>query len=172
MRLYDGCIDYGDTVSNILDQDGVDDGFLEYYWSDPRQTDDLVVDDDGNSIRGLSPGTSVKIGYFLETDFDIPFGATFIIGSGIYPEDQEYYVPEGEMCQDVPDDLSLVSRTYLDRFPVFPGRDDGGDDDGGCSIASSVEEGNGGKVAGLNLLLIAAFMFGVFGGKKLLGRKN
>ncbi len=178
LRLYDGCVDYGDTVSNILDQDGVDDGFITYYWSDPRTDDDLVVDDSGNPIRGLSPGTSVKFGYFLEADMAGVFLSQYVLGSGIYL-DQEYYEPEGGMCQDIPDDLSLFARQYLDEFPDFmdfvepeqpeqpeqpePPQQD---DDGGCAIAS-VEDGNL-KVAGLNLLLIAAFvLFGVFGRSRL-----
>ncbi len=120
LLLYDGCIEYGESVRNILDQEGRTDGFLEYYWSDPRTSDDLVVDDSGNPIRGLSPGTSVKLGYFLESSFGgSAEDSKFVIGSGIYP-DQEYYVPDGGVCQDVPDDLSEAARARLGEFPVFP----------------------------------------------------
>ncbi len=101
-------------MRNILDQDGVDDGFLEYYWSNPLRNDDLVVDDSGNPIRGLSPGTSVKDGYFLETNLGGFSPFNFVLGSGIYP-DKEYYEPEGGMCQDIPDDLSEFARGYLNR---------------------------------------------------------
>ncbi len=166
VRLYDGCIDYGTTVRNILDQDGVDDGFLEYYWSDPRRDDDLVVDDSGNPIRGLSPGTSVKLGYFLQTNLGFsPYDV--VIGSGIYP-DKNTYEPEGGMCQDIPDDLSELARGYLGEFPNFmdrePEQDNG--DSGGCTIAS-VGEGKL-KAAGLSFFLVAAVMFfGGFGGKVL-----
>ncbi len=176
VRLYDGCIDYGTTVSNILEQEGVTDGFIKYYWSNPLRNDDLVVDDSGNPLRGLSPGTSVKDGYFLETNFGIlPFN--FVIGSGIYT-DEKYYIPEGGMCQDIPDDLSEAARARLGKFPDFmdfvePEQPEPPtqDDDGGCSIAS-VDEGNL-KAAGLSFVLIAAVMFfGGFGGKRFFGRKS
>ncbi len=174
--LYDGCIEYGATVRNILGQDGVDDGFLEYYWSNPLRNDDLVVDDSGNTIRGLSPGTSVKDGYFLEANLGGVFPSNFVIGSGIYP-DKNTYEPEGGMCQDIPDDLSLFAREYLGEFPDFMDQEKPEqpespqqDDDGGCAIAS-VGEGNL-KAAGLSFVLIAAVMFfGVFG-KRCFGRKN
>ncbi len=164
--LYDGCVDIGQTVRDMLDQEGVDDAFLEYYWSDPRRNDDLVVDDSGNPIRGLSPGTSVKLGYFLETDFGGVFPSNHVLGSGIHP-DQEYYVPEGGMCQDIPDDLSEFARGYLGEFPDFMELQK--DDDGECAIASSEEVNL--KVAGFNLLLMAAVMFfGAFGKKRLGGK--
>ncbi len=172
LRLYDGCIDYGTTVRNVLDQEGVTDGFITYYWSDPTDPDDLVVDDSGNPIRGLSPGTSVKDGYFLQTNFSGLLRFSFVLGSGIYP-DEEYYEPEGGMCQDIPDDLSLFARGYLDEFPDFMDQEQPEqpespqqDDDGGCAIASS-DEGNL-KATGFSFLLIAVFMFfGVFGKKVL-----
>ncbi len=182
LLLYDGCVDYGATVFDMLSQEGVTEGFLRYYWSDPTKPDDVVVDDSGNPIRGLSTGTSVKLGYFKETTSLIP-GSLFVLGSGIYP-DEEYYVPEGGMCQGIPDDLSLFAREYLDEFPNFtdfmgPEQPESPEqpeqpespqkDDDGCAIAS-VDGGNL-KAAGLSFLLIAAVMFfGVFG-KRCFGRK-
>ena len=150
LLLYDGCIDVGQTVFQILQENP--DGFLEYYWSNPVKDDDRVVDASGNPIRGLSPGTSVKLGYFLTTTFGGEVRSSFVIGSGIYPEDQEYYVPESGMCQDIPDYLSQTARNNLDKFPKAPK-----DDDGGCAIASG-NQGNL-KVAGLNMLLLAAVLF-------------
>ena len=120
------------------------DGFLEYYWSNPVKTDDRVADASGNPIRGLSPGTSVKLGYFLTTNFRGGTQTNFVIGSGIYPEDQEYYVPESGVCQDIPDYLTETARQHLDKFPKAPEQEE---DDGGCTIASG-NQGNL-KVAGV-----------------------
>jgi len=151
LRLYDGCIDVGQIVFQILETQN--DGSLEYYWSNPLKDDDLVVDDSGNPIRGLSPGTSVKLGYFLTTNFGGTTKADFVLGSGIYTG-EEYYIPESGMCQDIPDDLSELARDHLDEFPVFPEQEE---DDGGCAIASG-NQGNL-KVVGFNLLLITVVMF-------------
>ncbi len=82
------------------------------------------------------------------------------------------------MCQDIPDDLSLLARQYLDEFPNFMDQEEPEqpeppqqkDDDGGCAIAST--DGDNGKAAGLGFFLIAAVMFfGVFG-KRRFGRKD
>lgn len=151
LLLYDGCIDVGQTVFQILENQN--DGLLEYYWSNPLKDDDLVVDESGNPIRGLSPGTSVKLGYFLTTNFGGATKSDFVLGSGIYPE-KEYYVPESGMCQDPPDYLSETARNNLDKFPVFPEQEK---DDGGCAIASG-DQGNL-KIAGLNLFMIVVVMF-------------
>lgn len=78
-------------------------GFLTYLWDDPTIRGDEVVceetgpasgpspeDEDvfcdaGNPIPGRSPGTSVKIGYFIRTNFGV--GETYyVVGSGIYPK--------------------------------------------------------------------------------------
>ncbi len=179
LRLYDGCINVGQRIFGALGQEGVTEDFLIYYWSDPTKPDDVVVDDSGNSIRGLSTGTSVKLGYFLETDLGGFFPSNHVLGSGIYL-DEEYYVPEGGMCEDIPDDLSLFARGYLDEFPDFtdfmepeqpeqPEPPKQQEDDGGCAIASA-DEGNF-KAAGFSFFLIAAVMFfGVFAEKRLSGK--
>lgn len=78
-------------------------GFLTYLWDDPTIRGDEVVceetgpasgpspeDEDvfcdaGNPVPGRSPGTSVKIGYFIRTNFGV--GETYyVVGSGIYPK--------------------------------------------------------------------------------------
>ncbi len=153
LLLYDGCVDVGQTVFQILQENP--DGFLEYYWSNPVKDDDIVVDASENPIRGLSPGTSVKLGYFLTTTFGGEGATSFVIGSGIYPEDQEYYVPEGGMCQDIPDYLTETARQYLDEFPKAPEQKK--DDDGGCAVASGNQDSL--RLAGLNMLLLAAVLF-------------
>lgn len=152
LLLYDGCTDVGQTVFQILEENP--DGFLEYYWSNPVKTDDRVADASGNPIRGLSPGTSVKLGYFLTTNFRGGTLSDFVIGSGIYPEDQEYYVPESGVCQDIPDYLTETARQHLDKFPKAPEQEE---DDGGCAIASGNQDNL--KVAGFNLLLITLVTF-------------
>lgn len=166
LLLYDGCIDVGQTVFQKLQEDPPD-GFLEYYWSNPVKDNDRVVDASGNPIRGLSPGTSVKLGYFLTTNFRGGTRSEFVIGSGIYPEDKEYYVPESGMCQDHPDYLTETARQHLDKFPKAPEQKK--DDDGGCAIASGTQ-GNL-KVAGLNLLLITLVTFFAISRKSRSGRK-
>ena len=78
-------------------------GFLTYLWDDPTVRGDEVVcketrpvpgpaseDEEvfceaGNPIPGRSPGTSVKIGYFIRTNFGIEGGTKYVLGSGIYP---------------------------------------------------------------------------------------
>lgn len=81
-------------------------GFLTYLWDDPTIRGDEVIceetgpasgpspeDEDvfcdaGNPVPGRSPGTSVKIGYFIRTNFGV--GETYyVVGSGIYPRPQE-----------------------------------------------------------------------------------
>ena len=113
-----------------------------------------MVDASGNPIRGLSTGTSVKLGYFLKTTFGGLTSREFVLGSGIYPEDQEYYVPEGGTCQAIPDGLSETARAHLDKFPKAPGQEKDG---GGCAIASGDQSNL--KVAGLNLLLVTLVTF-------------
>ncbi len=81
-------------------------GFLTYLWDDPTIRGDEVVCEErvpvpgafpdeeedevcevGNPIPGRSPGTSVKIGYFIRTNFGV--GETYyVVGSGIYPKSQ------------------------------------------------------------------------------------
>ena len=80
-------------------------GFLTYLWDDPIARGDEVVCEAagpvpgpaaeneevfceaGNPIPGRSPGTSVKRGYFIRTNFGI--GETYyVVGSGIYPKPQ------------------------------------------------------------------------------------
>lgn len=85
-------------------------GFLTYLWDNPVVPGDEVVckntgpvsaaspeDEDeqvffceeGEPIPGRSPGTSVKHGYFILTDFGIEGDTDYILGSGIYPKSQE-----------------------------------------------------------------------------------
>ena len=178
LDLYDGCVDVDQLIVEALEEQDENNRFFEYYWSNPVKTNDRVRDEDGNPIQGLSPGTSVKVGYVLPTTFGGATRANFVILSGIYPEDREHYVPEGGMCHPIPDNLSAQARDQLHRYPVFPGRDDedagdvaGGDGgDGGCAIASGNQSNI--KVAGLNLFLLTAVLFFAIWGKNRSGGKS
>ena len=153
-RLYDGCLDVGLAVFDEVNKqdDTPNEGFLKYYWTNPElEGADRVVDESGNRIEGLSPGRSVKLGYFLKTSFIQGRPASYVLVSGIYPEGETYYVPESGECEPPPDTLSDASKEHLDKFPAPP------EDDGGCAIASGA--GNSLKVAAFNLLLITAVLF-------------
>ena len=87
-------------------------GFLTYLWDDPTVRGDEVVCEEtgpapgpapedegvsceaGNPIPGRSPGTSVKRGYFIRTNFGIgepchmEEATCYVVGSGIYPKPQ------------------------------------------------------------------------------------
>ena len=89
-------------------------GFLTYLWDDPSVDGDEVLCretglvsvavpsgdqgegedeqmffcDEGAPIPGRAPGTSVKRGYFMLTDFGIGGDTDYILGSGIYPKPQ------------------------------------------------------------------------------------
>ena len=87
-------------------------GFLTYLWDDPavdgdevlcRETgfvsvessledegedEEMLFCDEGGPIPGRAPGTSVKRGYFMLTDFGIEGDTDYILGSGIYPKPQ------------------------------------------------------------------------------------
>ena len=90
--------------------DTPDEGFLTYLWDDPSvdgdevlcmepdvpvtpplqdQNDDedeqMLFCDEGGPIPGRAPGTSVKRGYFILTDFGTGGDTEYILGSGIYP---------------------------------------------------------------------------------------
>lgn len=91
-------------LEEVRKQDDTPDrGFLTYLWDDPTVRGDEVVceetgpasgpspeDEDvfceaGNPVPGRSPGTSVKTGYFIRTNFGV--GEThYVVGSGIYPK--------------------------------------------------------------------------------------
>ena len=165
LELYDGCVDIDQLIAQSLEEQDENNRFFEYYWSNPAKTNDKVTDEGGNPIQGLSPGTSVKVGYVLPTTFGGATRANFVILSGIYPEDREHYEPEGGTCHPIPDNLSALARDQLHRYPVFPGRDDedagdvdGGDGgDGGCAIVSGDQSNL--KVAGFNLFLLTAVLF-------------
>ena len=83
-------------------------GFLTYLWEDPGVPGDEVVCEEtgpapgpssedeevfceevGLPIPGRSPGTSVKIGYFIRTNFGIEGGTEYVLGSGIYPKSRQ-----------------------------------------------------------------------------------
>ena len=164
-RLYDGCLDVGRNVyEEVTKQDDTpNEGFITYYWDDPVKEGDEVTDDNGNPIEGLSPGTSVKRGYFIRTNF-VPGSPTYyVIGSGIYPEGETYYVPESGECEPPPDTLPESSREHLSKFPAPP------EDDGGCAIASG--SGNKIKIAAFNLFLITAVLFLAVSRKSSLDKK-
>lgn len=46
----------------------------------------MLFCDEGGPVPGRSPGTSVKRGYFILTDFGIDGDTDYILGSGIYPK--------------------------------------------------------------------------------------
>ncbi len=83
-------------------------GFLTYLWEDPSVPGDEVVcegagpapgpspedeevfcEEVGLPVPGRSPGTSVKIGYFIRTNFGIEGGTEYVLGSGIYPKSRQ-----------------------------------------------------------------------------------
>ena len=88
-------------------------GFLTYLWDNPvirgdevvcertefvpaaspedqdEEDEQLFFCEEGELIPGRSPGTSVKRGYFMLTDFGIEGDTDYILGSGIYPKSQE-----------------------------------------------------------------------------------
>ncbi len=152
-RLYDGCLDVGRAVFDEVnkDDDTPNEGFITYYWDNPDVEGDEVTDENGNPIEGLSPGTSVKRGYFKRTNFVQGSSTYYVLGSGIYPEGETYYVPESGECESPSDTLPESSREHLSKFPTPP------EDDGGCAIASG--SGNNLKIAAFNLFLIAAVLF-------------
>ncbi len=87
----------GSPFVNILDEDGVDvgkeiidtagedgkDGFVEYKWDDP------LVDGDEVNESGMSPGTSLKVSYVKGKIFPEQPQQVYILGSGIYPKDDD-----------------------------------------------------------------------------------
>lgn len=152
-RLYDGCLNVGRNVYEEVNKqdDTPNEGFITYYWDDPVKEGDEVTDDNGNPIEGLSPGTSVKRGYFKRTNFIQGSSTYYVLGSGIYPEGETYYVPESGECEPPPDTLPESSHEHLSKFPTPP------EDDGGCAIASG--SGNSLKIAAFNLFLITAVLF-------------
>ena len=134
-------------------------GFLTYLWDDPTIRGDEVVCEEagpvpgpasedeevfceaGNPVPGRSPGTSVKRGYFIRTNFgigepcDMEEATCYVVGSGIYPKSRE-------------------------------GGDGGG---GGCAIAPGSRSGIG--AVAFNLFLIAAFLFLVTSRESRPGKK-
>ena len=164
LDLYDGCVDIDQLIAQRLEEDE-DNRFFEYYWSNPVKDDDKVRDEDGDPIQGLSPGTSLKVGYVLPTTFGGATRADFVILSGIYPEDRKQYVPEGGMCHPIPGNLSAFARDQLHRYPG-PAKDE---DDGGCAIASGDQSNI--KAVGFNLFLLTVVLFSAILGKSRSGRK-
>ena len=170
LELYDGCVDVDQLIVKALDEQDEDNRFFEYYWSDPAKTDDKVQDEDGNPIPGLSPGTSVKVGYVLPTTFGGATEGNFVILSGIYPEgDKDYYIPEGGMCQPIPENLSADAREHLNEYPVPEQYKYKDDDDGGCAIVSGNQSNM--KIAGFNLFLLTLVLFFASLGKSRSGGK-
>ena len=166
LNLYDGCVDVDQLIIQSLEEQDENNRFFEYYWSNPVKDDD-IFDEDGNRIQGLSPGTSVKVGYVLPTTFGGETKANFVILSGIYPEDKEYYEPEGGTCHPIPDNLSALARDQLHKYPV-PERYKY-KDDGGCAIASGDRSNL--KVAGFNLFLLTVVLFSAILGRSRSGEK-
>ena len=162
LNLYDGCVDIDQLIAQRLEEDE-NNRFFEYYWSNPVKDDDKVRDEDGAPIQGLSPGTSLKVGYVLPTTFGGATRADFVILSGIYPEDRKQYVPEGGTCHPIPDNLSQFARDQLHRYPG-PAKDDGG-----CAIASGDRSNI--KAAGLNLFLLTVVLFSAILGRGRSGGK-
>lgn len=94
-------------LEEVREQDNTPNrGFLTYLWDDPTVRGDEVVCEEagpapgpasedeevfceaGNPVPGRSPGTSVKLGYFIRTNFGV--GETYyVVGSGIYPKSRE-----------------------------------------------------------------------------------
>lgn len=169
LELYDGCVDVDQLIANALEKQNEDDRFFRYYWSNPVKDDDKVRDEDGNPVPGLSPGTSVKVGYVLPTTFGGATEGNFVILSGIYPEDEEYYEPEGGMCQPIPENLSADAREHLNEYPVPEQYKYKDDDDGGCAIVSGNQSNI--KTAGFNLFLLAVVLFSAIWGKSRSGGK-
>lgn len=120
--------DVWDKISGAVEEDGY--GYTEYYWDDPSKGED----DNPNSDwidRGESPGTSLKTVYVEE--FSTSEG-DFIIGSGIYVEEEEKEGPEGT-------DESMKGSS-------------GEDGEGGCTVAGSEMKST---VLGLFLTLVVLF---------------
>ena len=104
-------LNVGQAVRDIVEEH--DRGFLTYLWDDPVVSGDEVVCEEtgavpgtplenegdnedeevfceaGSPIPGRSPGTSVKRGYFIRTDFGIGGTTDYVLGSGIYPKSEE-----------------------------------------------------------------------------------
>ncbi|MCY4378427.1 MAG: hypothetical protein OXC39_01185 [Candidatus Dadabacteria bacterium] len=104
-------LNVGQEVREIVEEQN--EGFLTYLWDDPVVSGDEVVceqtgavpgtplenegdneDEEvfceaGSPIPGRSPGTSVKRGYFIRTDFGIGGTTDYVLGSGIYPKSEE-----------------------------------------------------------------------------------
>ncbi len=102
-------LNVGQAVRGIVEEKN--EGFLTYLWDNPDVSGDEIVCEEtgfvpgtspeneedeevfceevGNPIPGRSPGTSVKRGYFLRTDFGIGGTTDYVLGSGIYPKSQE-----------------------------------------------------------------------------------
>ncbi len=104
-------LNVGQAVRGIVEEQN--EGFLTYLWDDPVVSGDEVVceqtglvsgtplenegdneDEEvfceaGSPIPGRSPGTSVKRGYFIRTDFGIGGTTDYVLGSGIYPKSEE-----------------------------------------------------------------------------------
>ena len=104
-------LNVGQEVREIVEEQN--EGFLTYLWDDPVVSGDEVVCEEtgavpgtplenegdnedeevfceaGSPIPGRSPGTSVKRGYFIRTDFGIGGTTDYVLGSGIYPKSEE-----------------------------------------------------------------------------------
>lgn len=102
LLIDDNGLNIGETTRKIVEEQ--DDGFLTYLWDNPVVRGDEVVCEEtgpvsgpspedgdvfceaGNPVPGRSPGTSVKRGYFIRTDFGVEGGTEYVLGSGIYPK--------------------------------------------------------------------------------------
>lgn len=107
LLIDDNGLNVGQAVRDIVEERN--EGFLTYLWDDPvvpgdevvceetgpvpgtfpeSEEDEEVFCEEGSPIPGRSPGTSVKRGYFILTDFGLEGDTEYVLGSGIYPKSE------------------------------------------------------------------------------------
>ena len=107
LLIDDNGLNVGQAVRDIVEERN--EGFITYLWDDPVVPGDEVVCEEtgpvpgtfpeseedeevfcevGSPIPGRSPGTSVKRGYFILTDFGLGGNTEYVLGSGIYPKSE------------------------------------------------------------------------------------
>ena len=87
-------------------------GFLEYLWDNP----DVEGDEDPIALkdRRVSPGFSPKLGYVKR--FMLPFGLPAVIGSGIYPKEEEEGGSGGCSLWDSKKSFNFPNLVFLGLF--------------------------------------------------------